>query len=601
MDITNHTQKIYENLKRMNKWISACNNEKKYTEIERVLILLCYEDIIVYSKEDDFVKHFFLLSYLFRNIHVDFVIKQGFIRLCDNNEFLNQENQQIIHFEDVNLLNYDLIVCSHSYIAPLSTRLLISEESPFIKQLKSTALYSLDSGISNSFGKISELILNPNRRFIISTEEKKEANAFVREVMSKYVSVRREDQEKKLVPLIKSISSKNIELKEKLFKKILILDDSTPDFYIGDTCKWLYSLKIQILEKFPSAQITINWQNKEKYVLAFPIVLHTLEKRIKFQSNDLNNIFFGEFDCILCHESIAGIYLMFADANKMFLKNTSIYYYKSDPFEESEQPSIYHWNLQHYQRLKESNDLPVLSLKSIKRVRSYKFSELIVTKEERKWGDWLLSKHGICIQDKVIILPDNASHILKCLNRHEYIKLIISLMSDCDVKIVLFDEQNIGKKNKLVIDLNEEQSKRLIVIDGTTIRQTMCILASSYVKAIIGPCTGILHLANGIYSHYLQKDIIRKEDVPVLLVYVGKQQPKYSAWGWWGRTMVDCVVHRLDQYGCNKLVPLASCPKEYYRFQNNLLSANEIKAEQLMRHLLLNYSLKLFSPKKEDL
>lgn len=575
----------------LEKWIEKCNAENSYVSIRRVLMLICLEDNIIYIKENDFIKQYYLLCFLFRNIPVDLVIMPGYASLWDPGELLVEKSKfRILEFDDINVLNYDLVICSQSYVKPMIRRLLTGEDSPFLKGINSSCFYALDNGYRNIFGRVSELILNSDRRFAISDEEKLKANDFMREVMRKYVSMKREDQEVRNLALMELISFNNSRLRNVPFSKILVLDDSTHDSYIGDTCKWLYGLKIQLLDKFPSADITINWQNEEKYNFASSIVLHAFDERIKFRSSPLNQIAIDDYDCILCQENIAGLFLMYLDAKKLDLSNSSIYYYKSEPNEEGERPSIYFWNLRQYLKKDASSENSALSLKSIKRIRSYRFSELVVTQDEKCWGNQYLEEQGVCSLDKIVILPDSASNPLKCLSRSEYVKLIVGLMSDPQVKIVLFDELNVGKARELREALNERHHKRLIIINGTTIRQTMCILASSYIKAVVGPCTGLLHLANGIYSYYLQRELITRTDVPVLLVYAGKQQPKYSAWGWWGRTMVDCFVHRLDRLGNGSLVPLAECPKGYSRFQAGLCSANEIRAEQLLSVLRSKYS-----------
>jgi len=130
------------------------------------------------------------------------------------------------------------------------------------------------------------------------------------------------------------------------------------------------------------------------------------------------------------------------------------------------------------------------------------------------------------------------------------------------------------------------------------LRESMCLLGAAPVKAVIGPCTGLLHLANGIYTHSLQAGRIGEQDLPLLLTYVGYQYAGYSPWNWWAKTRVACLVHRLDAQGEPGLRPLAECPREASRFEQGALPASQITARLLIDSLQKHYLPKLL-PRQE--
>ena len=80
----------------------------------------------------------------------------------------------------------------------------------------------------------------------------------------------------------------------------------------------------------------------------------------------------------------------------------------------------------------------------------------------------------------------------------------------------------------------------MIVSKRQHIRKDLCILSSSYIKMIFGPCTGLMHCASGIYNHFVKKGE-PVSDVPAMITYTGKWDSQF----WWGNSpLVDCLVLR---------------------------------------------------------
>ncbi len=116
--------------------------------------------------------------------------------------------------------------------------------------------------------------------------------------------------------------------------------------------------------------------------------------------------------------------------------------------------------------------------------------------------------------------------------------------------------------------------------------QNIKFYANKNVTAIIGPCTGLMHIANGIYSYKLNRKIISDNELPLLFVYVGLQfYSAYNAWNWWSGSLVHCAVINKKLSGGKILKPLTDCPMNTVKFQENCLPVSEITSEMIINYI----------------
>lgn len=181
--------------------------------------------------------------------------------------------------------------------------------------------------------------------------------------------------------------------------------------------------------------------------------------------------------------------------------------------------------------------------------------ELFMGEEEKVWGDSWLQQQGVLPGAKVIVLPDSASNMEKVLPFWSRIQLFNYFLTKKDTWVLIFDEQNSGKKEYYRKLLSPAIFSRLIVAEGLSLREEISILSSSFIKMIFGPCTGLLHCATGIYTTFMNNGMPASE-VPLMLVYGGTESGsgETNKWYWWKYTLVDCLVLDKDAAGGHKIV-----------------------------------------------
>lgn len=175
------------------------------------------------------------------------------------------------------------------------------------------------------------------------------------------------------------------------------------------------------------------------------------------------------------------------------------------------------------------------------RERDFAGHELHISAEERDWGNRQLKEYGIKGSEKVIVLLDSASSRNKLMPMNEYFELVRFLMSLKNTRLLVFDPDNSDKRVFYQHILNDSRLEQFIFIQRQGLRKDLCLLASDYIQMVFGPCTGLLHCAEGIYNTFDNYGYLGRE-WPLLVSYMGPAElGDMDKWFWWGSTHVECL------------------------------------------------------------
>jgi hypothetical protein len=170
--------------------------------------------------------------------------------------------------------------------------------------------------------------------------------------------------------------------------------------------------------------------------------------------------------------------------------------------------------------------------------------ELFISTEEREWGNRWLEANGVKKHEKVYVFVDATSNSNKFLRVDIYFTMLEWFLKRDNVRILIFDEVGNNKKDFYRMWLGDELTNEIIFSTRQEFRNDLCLLASDYIKFIIGPCTGLLHCASDIYNHFVSAGMPRR-DVPLIVVYTGSFNDftGYLPNSWWGGSpLVKCMV-----------------------------------------------------------
>jgi hypothetical protein len=212
--------------------------------------------------------------------------------------------------------------------------------------------------------------------------------------------------------------------------------------------------------------------------------------------------------------------------------------------------------------------------------------EIYVSDEELRAAEQWLEGKGINNGDQLVILQNGSTEDKKVLLFEEFIQLVISLLQKEHIKLLLFDDSRNSQEEMVRPRLTEEQNNRVFFASGLGLRKDMCLIASKYTRLVIGPCTGIFHLANGAITYLVNNGIRKKEDLPCLLVYTGLQahDEGYLPGNWWNHSFVRCaiIVKHEDQH---ILVGLEDSPADTDSFRAVAGEVQSITAAMLLSYL----------------
>lgn len=170
-------------------------------------------------------------------------------------------------------------------------------------------------------------------------------------------------------------------------------------------------------------------------------------------------------------------------------------------------------------------------------------AELYIFSEEQEWADHWLEEKGLLTNEELYIVVDASPVRSKLLNFQVYFDMLKGLLAKKNTKILVFDERKQGKRNLYKGWLGEDAMSRMIFSEGQSLREDLCLIGSSYTKLVVGPCTGLMHCASGIFNHYISRTPGGMQP-PLIVVYTGKSaDSSYNLQAWWGSApLVSCLL-----------------------------------------------------------
>ena len=156
-------------------------------------------------------------------------------------------------------------------------------------------------------------------------------------------------------------------------------------------------------------------------------------------------------------------------------------------------------------------------------------------------ANWLTEK-GIKEEENVFVLVDSSSSDEKLLDIETYFEMIAYFLKFPNAKILVFDEKKVDKSIFYLSWLGNSLANRFLFVDDVDFRQTLAILATPQVKLVFGPCTGVMHCASAIYN--TATNTIKKEDIPVILVYSGTDSDEnvHKSHWWSDKEPARCMI-----------------------------------------------------------
>lgn len=342
-------------------------------------------------------------------------------------------------------------------------------------------------------------------------------------------------------------------------------------FYIGDNCIKLD--KIGLCKTFFNSQVLdINFRSA--YFPAYKAILEQHPYFDGVMALPYDEIEFSSYDQIVVisyEEERLLLYLQnrYADLfekNEFYTKIYSASRYIIDP--ENDEDIVFPQN-------QEMSDYVLVEHKN-------KPTELLITDEERSWANNWLRENGLRENDRLIVMLDSTSRRDKLVKIDTYFTILEHLMAD-NTKVLVFDEKS-AKEPFYRAYLNDDALfDKMIFSKGQTLRRDLSLLASDYIELILGPCTGLMHCASGIFNC----DVARGkplDKVPLIVTYTGKYFTKtnFRANDWWGTSpLVNCLILQ-ETDGQKEMKLLKHCTEEEKNNNDNKLVCEEYTAEMII-------------------
>jgi hypothetical protein len=384
--------------------------------------------------------------------------------------------------------------------------------------------------------------------------------------------------------LLSKIQEINSKIEVDKIKRILVVYDLN-SFAIGDTCVSIARFR-KSAQIYKSACLDINTVNKKHYEL-----ISNITKNNPYINNYFNlqwdQIDFSKYDLVICGcvPELKFLEFLLLNYSERILSDgmaTAFFSVSGNVGFDEERYGTPVFPINHvFNNFKLSdNDYALMSA-----------NELFIDDSEIEWSERWLVKNGLSIKDNLFIFLDSSNGRDKLLNISHYFDLIAWILGFPGVKVLIFDEMNLGKRSFYTQWLGPKLSANLIFAESMSLRDAICLIASPHTKLMFGPSTGLLHCASGIFNVLLQKNY-SMQSVPVLIGYIGKCEGGYKEEQWWGHSLVNIIVP-LQRGNSKELCFLRTLDFEQVSMSKQLLSAQEITSEMLIDFIKTKYSERL--------
>lgn len=568
-------------------------------KVKKVLIINNLYSLIVNDNVDiKLIQQLYVSTFILNKLNSDLVIDVS-DKSLDNYQFLWKESSNLKTFldpfiikkdwKDFDLSTYDIIILH------IKDEKLIAER---LKQLKEDVgdfaipkIFAItdynEREIPLIIASSIDALFETDTKLLIDESFFNEISVFKEEIRKNYAGFKLEDQEYFHRKILSKITKTNELAFSSNVKKILFLDDQKRRFYIGDSYLWLMNIRRNLFEIFPTAEICVNCQNTERCRSLRQIFDGSWDEQISLSNLLWDDIKFADFDLVLYHNDLTIPFLNYVEYNydKVF-NETQIYSFFDTHLRADDNYPI--WNFSHLFKKKNVSGNFINSI-----LKKKLYSELSISDNERHCADEWFEKRGINFSDKIVVFITNASTKEKMLTIEDQYKFIRSIILAYNCHVLLFDDRSEHLRERIDQNLELNISRKVLISDLPSLRKDLSLMASKYIKAIIGPCTGLMHLANGIYNYFLNKKLLRRSELPLLFVYTGNLHgfsEEYHPRRWWANTLVKGAVGIRNEKNEVLLISVDKLSYEVSDFNRLSVALDHVKSEMLMDYITLNFT-----------
>lgn len=357
---------------------------------------------------------------------------------------------------------------------------------------------------------------------------------------------------------------------------ILILYDQDYKMFIGDT--YILVNKLASCRSFFShASIDINCRNKAHTALCSTLLRNNPYIR-DFNDTPWEELSFHNYDIVFCisRNEMPLIQILRRQYELLFPRPwvTAVYSmsvqflnYGSDPVVSSILPP--------FMELLDDQAKHIIDAPP----------ELYISREERNWANQWLRDNGLKDHEHLFVILDSTSERYKLMSMDTYQQMLVHLLNEESVKLLIFDEQNIGKETFYTEWLGADKISKIIIPKKMGLREALCLLSSDYTKLIFGPCTGLIHCAGGIYNNFVRNGMPAAL-VPPIVTYTGKYGEGHTAAYWWNTApLVNVLILRATADHQKEVVLLRDLSEEEKEDTTSLLYCSEYTFDLLIDYL----------------
>ncbi len=371
-------------------------------------------------------------------------------------------------------------------------------------------------------------------------------------------------------PLLDTIHAITAALDTKKIRKVLLLYEEKISF-IGDCCKRFDKLSY-VREFLNNASITINFQHPENQKF-YEGLLKNNPAIDQITTNKWEEIAFDQYDLLYCiaynEERILG-YL-----DSRYGERISAGQYE---------PAVYSLSSLILKPILNSNYIFPVHTALVSDVSAERPGRLYISRQEQEWANnWLYNK-GLQRNEDIYILVDSTTAREKLMDITVYFDVLAYILEHYAGRILIFDEGNIGKEEFYAGWMGEEAMQRIIVSKGLSLRENLCLIGSTHTKLVLGPCTGLMHCASGIYNNFAANGLL-PQHIPVLITYTGEYAAEnVGAHFWWGSSpLINCLLIK-KVHNRKTLVELSSLSADQQQ-RNDSLPCSDYTAPMLIDYL----------------
>lgn len=343
-------------------------------------------------------------------------------------------------------------------------------------------------------------------------------------------------------PTLNLISENNANFKREKADKVLVLYDPEV-FFIGDACCFIDELII-CKSYFHNATIELNCPSNQ--------IFHLIQNNPfvnKVSTFAWDEIAFDGYDVIIIISYRENDFLIFL--NKKYSDELCNGGFKVAIF------SVFNYfnDLPSSANIFETyTDLVDFAMAFPER-RKYLGHQIYISESERKEANQWLTAKGLQKDETLLIFLDSASNREKTLDTNTYFQILQHFLQKQKIRILNFDENNLGKKVFYEAWLGPELSKKIIFSQGLNLREALRLVASHYTKLVFGPSTGLMHCASGIYNIFKERE--HSAHPPMIVYTSGLDNEGRSSWKWWKDSLAlafitfynekaEKVIHQLN-------------------------------------------------------